>query len=144
MVTDSNFSLNPPNGTVFVRVRSVSNSGVLSEPSEPLKVQFGALPKDGITDITSYPNPFDSRRENATIHSVLGANSDVPITLYSVFGGKVRELKFSAGGQGGAAGSNDVIWDGTDTSGRKVSKGMYLAVMDAGGAHVTYKLAVIH
>ncbi|MFH1723823.1 MAG: FG-GAP-like repeat-containing protein [Elusimicrobiota bacterium] len=133
-----------PRGTLFVRIRSVSNSGVLGDPSDPIKVQLGSLPAETISAASSYPNPFDSRTGQANIHYVLKDAGDVSIKIFSLFGRLAREMSYSAGANGGLAGSNTVSWDGTDDSGRKVSKGVYLAILRSGGAKVILKIGVKH
>lgn len=144
LVQGTSFVATPPQGTVFIRIRTVSGSGVLSDPTDVTKIQLGPLPKDGLSQVSNYPNPFDSRKEVTKFNYVLSANSDVTIKIFSLFGTKITELKASAGGAGGQAGSNDLPWDGTDSSGRRVAKGLYLAVIEAGGAKVTQKVGVIH
>ncbi|MFA5140149.1 MAG: LamG-like jellyroll fold domain-containing protein [Elusimicrobiota bacterium] len=140
VVTGTSFQLNELEpGTVFVRMRTVTNSGVVSEPSAVTKVVLGTLPKDAITSVSSYPNPFDSRKEPATIHFVVPASADVSIKIFSVFGRLVKEF-----GVSGVAGSNEVKWDGSDQNGKQVSKGMYLAVLESGGAKSVLRIGVIH
>jgi len=128
-----------PTGTVFIRVRSVSGSGVVSAPSAVTKVQLGALPAEGIGEASVYPNPFDSRQREASIHFELNANAEVSIRVFSVFGRAIKAMSFS-----GVAGSNTASWDGSDDSGRKVSKGIYLMVIESGGAKKVLKVGVIH
>ncbi|TBR17026.1 T9SS type A sorting domain-containing protein, partial [bacterium] len=128
-----------PTGTLQVRVRSVTGSGVLSAASDPVQVQLGALPKDGLSDASVYPNPFDSRKQSANIHFVLAAASEVSIKVYTVYGRTIREASFS-----GVAGSNTTTWDGADQDGRKVGKGLYVMVLQSGGAKAILKVGVIH
>ncbi|PJA17035.1 MAG: hypothetical protein COX66_05895 [Elusimicrobia bacterium CG_4_10_14_0_2_um_filter_63_34] len=145
VVTGTSFqATGVPTGTAFVRIRAASGSGVLSNSSQEVKVQLGALPKDGIANASSYPNPFDSRKTSARIYYELSENAEVTIKVYSVFGRELKEMSFSGGGNGGNAGANTVTWDGADESGRKVSKGMYLAVIQSGGAKKVLKIGVIH
>ena len=101
------------------------------------------LPPDLLTGVESYPNPFDSRKEHATILYTLKEDMAVTISIFDIYGNRVTELSFPAGGQGGQAGVNQVTWDGS-AAGRKVSKGVYLAVIKAGAAKKVYKIAVIH
>ncbi|MBI4425538.1 MAG: hypothetical protein HY554_17535, partial [Elusimicrobia bacterium] len=144
LVTGTSFAASPPSGTVFIRMRAVSGSGVLSDATTVTKLQIGALPKDGLSEVSNYPNPFDSRKESTRFNYVLSADSDVTIKIFNVFGAKIAEVKAPAGGPGGQRGSNDLPWDGTDASGRRVAKGMYLAVIEAGGARVIHKVGVVH
>jgi flagellar hook assembly protein FlgD len=86
-----------------------------------------------------FPNPFDSRTGSATIVFDVPSAIAVSIDIFSVFGRRVRTLTISA-----AAGTNTAAWDGTDSAGRKLSKGVYVAVVRAGGESATYKVGVIH
>ncbi|MDE2290505.1 MAG: T9SS type A sorting domain-containing protein, partial [Elusimicrobia bacterium] len=145
LVTGTSFQATGlPTGTLYVRVRAVSGSGVVSAAADPVKVQLGPLPKDGITDASVYPNPFDSRKESGNVYYVLSQDAQMDVKVYSVFGRLLREMSYAAGSNGGLAGSNTVTWDGSDDSGRKVSKGMYLMVLESGGAKTILKVGVIH
>ena len=92
-----------------------------------------------ITGLSAYPNPFDSRKRTTTIAFILNQASTVDLTIYDIFGLKVRKMAVS-----GAAGANEVIWDGKDNAGAKVSKGMYLCVIKAIGDRKIVKVGVIH
>jgi hypothetical protein len=135
---------NPPQGTLLFRVSSVNGAGVQSAPSNTVHVLFGTQSTAGISGVSSYPNPFNSNSGQATIVYTLDAPGSVSIKIYSVFGNLVKSLGYSAGGAGGQAGVNTVNWDGTDAGGRKVSKGIYIAVLKANGATVQYKIGVAH
>ena len=111
-----------------------------------------SLPRPLISDVTNYPNPFDSRKgglEGQTqISYHLNQNAPVTVTLFDLLGFRVRRWQFSAGENGGREGVNTFAWDGTNETGRKVSKGGYLAQIevDLPGAAVTVirKIGVIH
>ncbi|MDE2313549.1 MAG: T9SS type A sorting domain-containing protein, partial [Elusimicrobia bacterium] len=135
---------NLPAGTYLFEVQSVSGAGLLSSPSSPVRVLVGSTPTSDFSNLSSYPNPFDSRSGQATIVYDLAQNEDVSIKIFDVFGGLVRSMHYSSGGNGGLQGTNSVTWDGTDNSGRKVSKGIYIAVFQSGGGKTTYKIGVIH
>jgi hypothetical protein len=136
-------------GTYYFSVQSVSNAGLVSDRSAETQVLFGlASLSSGVSSVTNYPNPFDSRKGVTTINYTLNQDAKVDITIYDVYGGKVKHMSFDAGQTGGMQGSNNVTWDGTDGSGNKVSKGMYLGVVQsqlAGGNNkVTIKIGVMH
>lgn len=133
-----------PNGTVYMRMSAVTGAGIASPSSDPIKLQLGPLPDEGISDASNYPNPFDSRQRATTFHYALSRNADVSIKIFSVFGRLVKETGFAAGTEGGRLGSNNVQWDGTDFSGTKVSKGIYLVVIESGGAKEVLRVGVIH
>lgn len=97
-----------------------------------------------LTGVSSYPNPFDSRKQTATITYTLNSNQAVTIKIYSIYGTLIKTMTFDGGGSGGAQGVNNINWDGTDDAGVKTSKGLYLAVIQSGGATLTWKIGVIH
>jgi len=111
-----------------------------------------ALPPQIISDVSNAPNPFDSRKgglEGQTrISYVLSQDVPVRVTLYDLLGFRVRRWDFSAGQTGGRAGFNSFMWDGTNETGRKVSKGGYLAQIEIETAStvatVVRKIGLIH
>jgi hypothetical protein len=110
------------------------------------------IPQPLISDVTNYPNPFDSRKaglEGQTqIAYRLANNAPVTVTLFDLMGFRVRRWQFSAGQNGGQEGANVFPWDGTNEMGQKVSKGGYLAQIEVNlpGATVTVirKIGLIH
>jgi hypothetical protein len=112
----------------------------------------GALPRPLISEVTNYPNPFDSRKSGAEGRTQIAYHLDqdapVTVTLYDLMGFRVRRWQFSPGQNGGQSGTNTFPWDGTNESGQKVSKGGYLAQIevDLPGAAVTVirKIGLIH
>ena len=143
------------NGETFGDNRIQSNPVTLLPgmrcPSTPMVVA-SALPAQVISDVTNYPNPFDSRKsgiEGETIISYSLANdSHVSIGIYDLLGQLVRRWDFRAGADGGRAGNARVMWDGTNETGRKVSKGGYIAEIQVEApqttATVIRKIGVIH
>jgi hypothetical protein len=76
------------------------------------------------------PNPFRAETE---LSFTLPAPSNVELSVYSVDGRLVRRVVSGVA----AAGSNSVVWDGTDESGHRVGSGLYFVrlVADAGSRH---------
>ena len=117
-----------------------TNDGVL--PAQPVSLLPGmrakpaatseaSLPAPIISDLTNAPNPFDSRlgglAGQTEISYALTGNYVVSINLYDLLGQRVRSWGFRPGENGGRSGNNTVLWDGTNETGRKVSKGGYIA-----------------
>ncbi len=67
----------------------------------------------------NYPNPFNPE---TTIRYTLSAAGTATLTVYNMLGQRVKVL--ADGVQ--RAGSHQVVWDGSDGNGFKVSSGMYL------------------
>lgn len=111
-----------------------------------------SFPEEVISDVSNAPNPFDSRRGGLNGQTQISYHLSGPyavrITLYDLTGFRVRQWEFSPGQSGGRAGLNQVLWDGTNEAGRKVSKGGYLAQIevDTGKTVATAlrKIGVIH
>lgn len=97
-----------------------------------------------LSEVSAFPNPFDSRTRHTTIRYRLSEDSRVRIIVYNVYGRLVREWTFYAGLPGGRRGVNLMAWDGTDRIGRKVSKGIYPAVIWTGKGRTVMKIGVRH
>lgn len=100
-------------------------------------VAFSAPSPSLLTDASCFPNPFDSRKTNATVRWTLAAPAPVELTVHTVFGARVWSRNVPAG-------TNETAWDGTGDNGRKLSKGMYLLVLRAGGERKVVKVGVRH
>ena len=74
----------------------------------------------------NYPNPFNP---TSTIRYQLPENAKVMISIYNSLGQKIRTLVNA----NMDAGSYNVLWDGKDNNGRKVTSGVYLYRMEAIG-----------
>ena len=107
---------------------------------------------DVITNVSNYPNPFDSRKggpeAETNIVYILNQDAQVTITLYDLLGYKVYEWTFSPSEEGGRKGANRVPWDGSNEAGQKVAKGGYIAYIkvqsDRGIVTTIRKIGVIH
>ncbi len=110
----------------------VTKEGLLtdvSEPREPNLPQKFAL-------YQNYPNPFNSF---TTISFDLPRDFDVKLVIYNILGQKVKTLV--DGRQ--LAGSQKVIWDGKDNSGREVASGIYFYRIQAGSFVKTAKMTLL-
>jgi len=110
------------------------------------------LPVSLISDVTNYPNPFDSRKagllgQTALSYS-LNQDARVSIEIYDLLAKRVKGWDFAPGQPGARAGNNQILWDGADEAGRKVSKGGYIAEIQVEtpntAATVIRKIGVIH
>jgi len=105
-----------PTGTIQ-RIRHLSTPPPLSVAG-----QLG-----GPIQFSSAPNPFSSR---ASFEFQLPKSTHVTIDVYDLLGRRVRRVMDGAG----SAGRNQVPWDGTDSQGRHVRPGVYLARLEFLGA----------
>jgi hypothetical protein len=90
------------------------------------RITAQAAPTPGISDLYNYPNPFDPNMGGTTINYILGANSDVTIGIYDLFGGLVRTIRIPSGQNGGIVAQNTYTWDGRNGQGDVVANGGYI------------------
>jgi hypothetical protein len=89
-----------------------------------------------IPKLEIHPNPF---MRSALISYQLPAKNRVNLEIYNASGQKIRILldeKQSIGYHG-------VVWDGTDTLGKKVASGVYFCTLKAGNSIKTKKLLLL-
>ena len=79
-----------------------------------------------ISNISAYPNPVTTKKNNTTLTYKLNENAPVDITVYDLMGYEMKHFEFKAGEKGAQRGENRIIWDCTDIRGRSVMKGGYL------------------
>ena len=117
------------NGNLTIRF----GQGLLDNSASP--AQSGELPKAFSLGQNS-PNPFNP---STTISYQVSEPSQVEINVYDIRGAKVRSLvnEFTQ------SGSYKVHWDGSDSSGRKVSSGVYFYRMRAGSFEVIKKMVLL-
>jgi hypothetical protein len=111
------------------------------------QVDIGAYEWQGQTDIDDlvtvpaismsiYPNPFNPQ---TTISFNLPETEPISLSIFNLKGQKVREL-FSGILN---AGNHNFVWNGTDSSGREVSSGIYFTRMETGIQERTCKMMLI-
>lgn len=81
----------------------------------------------------NYPNPFNSGTE---IKYGLPARSSVRISVYNIFGQKVRTIKEAIEDSG----YYSVNWDGRDDKGDLLASGMYFYVFASDDNYITRKM----
>ncbi|PID80832.1 hypothetical protein CSB20_05420, partial [bacterium DOLZORAL124_64_63] len=85
---------------------------------------------------SNYPNPFNPA---TTIKFDLPRSSHVKLNIYDVAGRLVRTLVDEVR----PAQTHEVMWDGTDRGGRRVSSGTYYYVLQAGDFKATNKMMLV-
>jgi len=102
-------------GTVYYAVGAIPTPTAISASAsadQPLPTSF--------TLEQNYPNPFNP---TTTIHYALPQAGTVQLDIYDTAGQHIRGLVDAHQ----AAGTFQVIWDGTDTAGRAVASGIYMS-----------------
>ncbi len=84
----------------------------------------------------NYPNPFNS---STTIEYFIPTNTKVELKIYNALGQQVKTLinNFQT------TGVKSVVWDGMDYSGEKVSSGIYIYQIHAGGKIQNKKMILL-
>jgi flagellar hook assembly protein FlgD len=86
--------------------------------------------------MNNFPNPFNPI---TTLRYDLPENSFVNVTIYDMLG---REVKRLVNGEQ-ASGYYQIVWDGTDNYGEKVSAGVYLYRIQASDFVQTKKMVLL-
>lgn len=92
-------------------------------------VQFTALK-------ANYPNPFNP---TTSITYALKSPDRVELAVFNTKGQKVKTLVNEAK----AAGNHQIVWDGTDDNGYRVSSGVYFSRMTAGSYTASHKMILM-
>jgi photosystem II stability/assembly factor-like uncharacterized protein len=87
--------------------------------------------------ICAFPNPFSTA---TTVSFTLGRGCDVSVDVFDVKGRRVRALAHGLL----AAGRHELVWDGRDEGGDRVSAGIYFARVSAAGNEATAKTIVLN
>ena len=145
-VTTNNVKANLSAGkTYYWRVRSKTAEGEYSNYTGA-----GEFEIDGsITDVEdeaelptefkvsqNYPNPFNP---STTIKFALPANEKVSVKIYDMLGREIHTLLNSDL----QAGNHQVVWNGNNSNGNKVSTGIYFYQVVAGNNVVTKKMILM-
>lgn len=112
---------------------------------------MGEVEKDFPFDalLTSYPNPFDPRRNPATITYLLQYDTQVEMNILSRTGALVATFTYMPGKNGGRGSDkgfylNKVTWDGRNRKGRLVENGGYLCRLIVKDKYTrTWKIGVL-
>jgi hypothetical protein len=127
-VTEEGLSLN---SSIIIQmdgsiVTSVGGSG---HPAGSTQVEGYALAQN-------HPNPFNPA---TTIRYLIPESGNVDISVYDLLGRKVTTLV----DEYRSAGEHSIVWDGTTALGEKVTSGLYLYRMEAGGRVFTEKMVLL-
>ena len=116
------------------RLYLVDSNGDVSLLSE---AKLGSVPDfPGIRDLKAFPNPFNPL---TSISFNLGQSQKTRVSIYSVDGRRIKTLAskvFQSGPQ-------EIKWDGTDDSGRPMSTGAYIALVEGEYQMQTIKLTML-
>ncbi len=93
------------------------------------------LPED-LQLLQNYPNPFNPQ---TLIAYTLPEDSYIKLTIYNVLGQKVKVLV----DEYQSAGTKNVIWDGRNKNGERVTSGIYFYKLQAGNFVQTKKMSVV-
>jgi hypothetical protein len=111
---------------VFMENATIQIGGSTSAPT----------PAAGRLALRAAPNPFNPR---TTLAFVADAPAAARLALYDARGQLVRVLLDEVV----SAGARSVTWDGTDTTGRPVAAGVYLARLEVGGQRVVSRVTLV-
>ncbi len=108
-------------------------------PRTPADLGYSSSQNDVVIPVTqtiNYPNPFNPE---TTIAFNLNKTSRVSVEIYNMQGQKVKTLVNGVR----PAGTNTVVWNGTDNAGRTVTSGIYLYKIKNGKYTSTKKMILM-
>jgi hypothetical protein len=132
-ISDTRYTIPSPmreRGTVYWKVRATDLAGA-SVWSRQKDWWFVVPPQEMVEGFINYPNPFDPETGPTTLQYVLILPASIRIRIFDLTGTEVTSLRYDAGADGGAAGTNRVSWDGCDSRGNVVGNGGYLCLLEA-------------
>lgn len=136
--TDSLDGIN--GGTYYTKTFEFTNS-IVTDIGDELDIN-NELP-DNFTLNQNYPNPFNpSTTISYTIKSSDIFNSEIKRTkliIYNILGKKVKTIVDRIE----PPGTYEVVWDGTDLNGKKVSSGVYLYRLSNGNQSLSLKMTLL-
>ncbi|MFH1278891.1 MAG: FlgD immunoglobulin-like domain containing protein [Candidatus Eisenbacteria bacterium] len=108
---------------------------------DPTGVEGGSLPSTAALRLfPNVPNPFNP---STGIEFVLPEEAAVVLAVFDVAGRHVRTLREAKMPAGSYTGSRAIRWDGTDSSGRAVTSGVYFYRLEADGKALTKKMILL-
>ncbi|MDD5456522.1 MAG: hypothetical protein PHV30_05755 [Candidatus Margulisbacteria bacterium] len=113
----------------YYKVRALNTAGLYSDylvADEPIST---SMPDKKLSNLSNYPNPFNSNKEKTVIYYFLNDHRNIIIKIYNIFGKIMYEGHYFKGQNGGRAGANEIEWDGVDQSGNRLPKGSYPMVI---------------
>lgn len=112
-------------------------TGLLSTPLDPTDISDPGptLPSTPLL-LQNFPNPFNP---TTTIAYDLPSTGAVTLSVINVVGQHVSTLVNSRQGRG----RHSVVWDGTDSSGRRVASGIYFYRLTVDSLGVTRKMLLL-
>lgn len=109
------------NGNHTVSISASDNMG--NRVTESLSFEIVSTADFSIRNVANYPNPFpDGASDGTHILFQLPTVADVTIQIFTVGGRLIRVID----GITGAAGANQIYWDGLDQEGDEPANGVYL------------------
>lgn len=86
--------------------------------------------------LSNYPNPINPY---TTLSYTLPKDGNVKISIYNQKGQLVKTLI----NEMGKSGVNSIVWNGEDSSGRKVAAGIYFSRLETNGRTITNKMVML-
>ena len=133
------------NGSIH-RITNTTGTGPSSyDVTLPSNPRNCTSPVTGIGDTPAYPsiklqigpNPFTAV---TNIEFTISSSAAVNVAVYSVKGERVRSIDVTNFRQG----TNRILWDGKDNSGRALPSGTYLVRVTANNSTATQRVTILH
>ncbi len=87
--------------------------------------------------VSNYPNPFNP---STNIHFTVPEQQKITVAVYDLLGRKVATI---LNGEELTAGEKNILWDGTDDNGNKLTSGVYIYKISSDKITVTNKMMLL-
>ncbi len=129
-VTDSTSKLPHPAIYIARLLESTGSTGLK-------EINVKAITPDNYQLDQNYPNPFNP---TTSIRFTLPVTKQISLKVFDILGSEVKTLLSNEEIQKGA---HEVVWDGTNNSGQKVSSGQYICTLKYGNFAKSIKMTLL-
>ena len=133
-----NIELMEHNGTNYLFTIEMGNIGLFEFTYIPSSAE-DEIPKPQVS-LSNYPNPFNP--ETTISFNVTQTSSFVTLEIFNIKGQKVKQLISTSANQL-SAGQHSIVWDGTDSSNKPVSSGIYMYQLKVDGKAIAGKKCLL-
>jgi len=128
-------------------VISITAANTTASTTETCVVTVAGGPLRIIGPVIAYPAPFSfTKHGKMEIQYQLSRDASLDIYLISVSGQTVKRFTCQAGQEGGTAGYNKVVWDGTTDMGPKAGNAVYVGTVvskEDGKMLAKFKMSIV-
>jgi len=125
-------------GTAYYKLGAVDRDG-REEMLGPWLVDLASVRPLAFRLAQNFPNPYPLAAGGTTVRFTLPGAAKATLDVFDIRGRRVRNLASGTF----AKGATEIVWDGTDSTGRRLSSGIYFYRLEVPGAYVETRRMVL-